>query len=135
MVKTAPHNGPKATHLARPVRRCAACHERKSAAELLRFMRGGTNWVWQPATSHLAGRSLYLCPSMKCLNAYKGRLAVKMVGNEFLTELELELAEYTAKRQRELKSEQENGTSKAAKRLMSTMKLLATLKRELSMTR
>ena len=125
------HKSQKVALLPRPVRRCAACHERKSAAEMLRFMRAGCSWLWQPPVGHMAGRSLYLCPTTKCLNMYKGKLTSDEPLVDFLVKLETTISDYVEKRCFELKNDHLNGANKASLRLSSTIKILATLRSEL----
>ncbi|MFN3683271.1 MAG: YlxR family protein [Fimbriimonadaceae bacterium] len=60
-----------------PERTCIGCRRKGPASEFLRVFRdsGGRAVVWTRGTSH--GRSAYLCPSPRCLEAArkKARLA------------------------------------------------------------
>ncbi len=121
--------------LARPVRRCAACHERRSAADMLRFMRSESGWVWQPPSGHIGGRSLYLCPETKCLNSFRSKLGGGESLAVFLTRLEAVVADYVEKRRLTLKNDNLDSKSKAALRLTDTTKILAALRNGLPVVR
>ncbi len=125
---------PKSAFLPRPVRRCAACRERKSAGDMLRFIHSDSSWAWQPPRGHITGRSLYICPNKKCLNSLKGKLAAGESLSAFLAELEAVLAAYVEKRRQDLQNNNLDSTAKAALSFNSTMKILATLKNELSVS-
>jgi hypothetical protein len=56
-----------------PERTCIGCRTRRDQAELVRFKLDGAHVV--PARSCAPGRSAYLCPDERCLDAAEKRRA------------------------------------------------------------
>jgi len=56
-----------------PIRMCIGCGSRRKKGDLIRFVRGDSGSV-SINSKNLAGRGVYLCPDLACLNAARKKM-------------------------------------------------------------